>query len=475
MERPSFKTCYMHGFVQDSQGRKMSKSSGNYILPQEVIDEYGADTFRYYAIGGANPATDLNYNFEDMKLKHKNLGVLWNLHKYVIDYSQNLGMKPGDIDTRLVANMLSTEENYILSKMNSAIKAATAAFDGYLLNQVPWVAEELYLELSRTYIQLVREKAATGEELDKQAVLYALNEVMMAVLKIFAPIVPFITEEMYQNFRKAFDLEAESIHLLGWPKHDETAIDEGLEKEMAITKNIVQAILAAREKASLGVRWPLKEAVVCSSDDSIKKAVENMKNLIMVQTNIKDIKVQDKIEGVKTRLKADYAKIGPAYGELAPKIIAQLATDSPETVLRHIEKDGQYTIKVDGKEVHIVREFLITARELPGHLEEGQCRHGPVFINKERSEELEAEGYARELTRRVQAARKKMGLEKKDDIHLFVRTDDETTGMLKSWADNIKEKVGASQIKISSKEPAKAHRFNTKEKVKDINFDISID
>ena len=99
-----------------------------------------------------------------MKLKHKNLGVLWNLHKYVIDYSNNLGMKPQDIDEKLVSNMFSMEEKYILSKLNSAIKAATTAFDEYLLNEVPWIAEELFLELSRTYIQLVREKAATGED-----------------------------------------------------------------------------------------------------------------------------------------------------------------------------------------------------------------------------------------------------------------------------------------------------------------------
>ncbi len=475
MGKPSFKKCYMHGFVQDAQGRKMSKSLGNYILPEEVINKYGADTLRYYTIGGANPATDLNYNFDDMKLKHKNLGVLWNLHKYLLDYSKNLGIKPADVDEKLVANMMSMEEKYILSKMNSAIKAATAAFEEYLLNDVPWVIEELYLELSRTYIQLVREKAASGEDLEKQAVLYTLNKVMTEILKLFAPIVPFITEQMYHNMKNAFGLKEESIHLCDWPKADESMIDEQLEKDMSIAKSVVQAVLAAREKAQMGVRWPLKEAIISTKDENVIKAIENMKHSIMIQTNVKDVVIKDKVEGVKTTLKANVKNIGPVYGELIPGIISKLASDSPEKILSRLEKEKQYTIKVDGKEVHIVKEFLIIGRELPAYLNEGQCRHGLVFINKERTEELDAEGYARELTRRVQVGRKNMGLEKKDDISLFVQTDDETVQALKNWTDHVKEKVGATQINISSQEPSKEHKFKSEEKVKDIKFNIFID
>ncbi|MBI2574340.1 class I tRNA ligase family protein, partial [Candidatus Woesearchaeota archaeon] len=129
-KRNSYKAVYMHGFVNDALGRKMSKSLKNIISPYEVIDKYGADTLRYYAIGGANPGFDLNYNFDDMKVKHKNLTVFWNLHNFLLDLAETAQLD-GD-------KSLATEERYILSKLHTAIQKATYMMDNNYLNELPW-------------------------------------------------------------------------------------------------------------------------------------------------------------------------------------------------------------------------------------------------------------------------------------------------------------------------------------------------
>ena len=473
MENISFKSVYMHGFINDSQGRKMSKSLGNYILPHEVIMEYGADTLRYYMIGGTSPGVDINYNFDDMKVKHKNLTVLWNLHKYAIEMAKNLKVNPSDLD--LEKYETDVEERYIFSKLNSTIKKATELFEEYGLNEVPWAVEEMFLELSRTYIQLIRDKSSIGSEEEKKVVLYTIYTVLMESLKLFAPIAPFITERMYQNLRHEFKLDEDSIHLFEWPKYDESQINRELEQHMAIASEIVQSALAVREKMQLGVRWPIKEIVIATKDNNIMDAVEKMKGIIKKQVNVKSIGLVESMKGIKLRVKADYSQIGPDFGDNAPKIIAQLTIDSPETILRHIQEKGKYSLKVDSETFNLVKEHLIVTREVPFPYEEGAFKGGNIYLNKEMTDELEAEGFAREIMRRVQSLRKKAGLQKSDNISLFLKTDEELKEMLKEWNLVIKEKVGASQFRISEMEPSKKHSFISSEKVKGKEFELHFD
>ncbi len=473
IKKPSFKAVYMHGFINDAQGRKMSKSLGNYILPEEVVDKYGADTFRSYSIGGTNAGEDLNYNFEDMKVKNKNLTVLWNLHNYLIDLASNLKVNPSALKLR--KDKLGVDEQYIMSKLNSAIKRVTEHFENYRLDNVPEEIEELFLELSRTYIQLTRDKSSIGTQEDKKVVLYTVFNVLFECLKLFTTTAPFISEKIYQNLKKEFKLKEESISLLDWPSYDDKVINEKLEEEMAAISNVIQAVLALREKIQTGVRWPLKEAVIVTKDKNIAKAVEKLNSIIKKQTNVKEIKVQEKLAGVKPVVKADYSQIGPDFGNKAPKVIAELMKDSPETILQHIEKEGKYPIKVNGEKVNIVKEHLIVKRVVPGNYEEGDFRNGFVYLNKEADEELEAEGFSREVMRRVQSLRKKAGLQKSDKIVLFVKADPELVEMLAKHESSIKEKVGAAKIKISELKPGKKHKFTSREKVRDKELELFFD
>ena len=466
MEKHSYKSCYMHGFVQDAQGRKMSKSLGNIISPYEVIDKLGADTLRYYMIGGANPGLDINYNREDTKIKHKNLTVLWNIHNYLIDLVKNY-----KIDTKKLKidkKKCKLEEKYILSKLNSTIKKVTELFEQYRLNEIPWLIEELYLELSRAYIQLTREKLSAGTEEEKNLVASVTYYVLFETLKLSAPVMPFITEKIYLNLKEAFNLKEPSIHLHKWPEFLENEIDGKLEKDIQTIQGIVQNILAGREKIQLGVRWPLKEVIITTKDEKVIEALERLEDLIKIQTNIKEIRIQPTLPGIRQTIKADFAKLGPDFGKLSPKIVVKVAQESPESILSHLEKEGKFPIDVDGAKVNIVKEHLIIQRTIPEPYQEVEFRSGFIYVNKELTPELEAEGFAREIMRRTQSLRKTAGLQKKDRIDLFIKTEVN----LKSFEQQIIEKVGANSLVISEASPKEKFQSASKEKVKGKSFEL---
>jgi isoleucyl-tRNA synthetase len=469
MGKHSYKACYMHGFVQDASGRKMSKSLGNIISPYEVIDKYGADTLRYYMIGGANPGLDINYNMEDTKIKHKNLTVLWNIHRFLIDYANNTSENP----SKLALKGFGIEEKYIISKMNSTIAEVTRLFEGYRLNEVPEVVEELFLELSRTYMQLVREKSSVGSKEEKRAVLYAIYNVLMTTLKLFGPICPFTTEAIYQNLKEAFGLGEESIHLHSWPQAGRER-DERLEKDMESISHVVQSSHFAREKINLGVRWPLREIIFVTKDKGTIEAIQRLGEIIKKQVNVKGLRFEESIAGMKTIVKGNFSLLGPRFGKLAPKVIARIATESPKTILGHIERDGKFPMEIDGARLEILKEHLVVEREVPAGLQEASFKGGFLYLNKEMDEGLESEGYAREVMRRVQNQRKKAGLQKSDRVSLFIKGDEEFVQLLLKHKGSIKEKVGAEKIRISTENPKK-HEFSGKEKVKGKEFEIFFD
>ena len=353
MKKHSYKAVYMHGFVQDAEGRKMSKSIGNKIFPSEVIEQYGADTLRYYSISGANPGLDINYNFQDIKVKFRNLTVFYNLINYLLSY------KP---ITKIDAKNLDLEEKYILSKLNSTIKSVTECFESYKLNEVPLLIENLFLEISREYVQLIRDKI----EYNPKKVVPVLYKILLENLKLFATVCPFVTEDLYQQIKNKYKLKKESIHAYPWPKYNQKLIDKKLEENFERVKLIIQDILAEREKIKLGIRWPLNSVIITIKNSS---SLKQFMNIIKTQTNIKEI----------------------------------------------ILKEGENNISLDTK---------IT----------------PL---------LESEGFARELTRRIQDLRKKSKLKKENKIELCIALDDPK--LLENFKAEIQKKTGSISLNITNK------------------------
>jgi isoleucyl-tRNA synthetase len=476
LDKQSFKNVYMHGFIQDALGRKMSKSLGNYIEPGEVVDTVGADAFRFYSIGSTNPGLDFNYNPEDAKLKFKNLIILWNLHKYLLELAGQLGKNPADMDPKIMESLFSAEERYIMSKLNSTIAAVTERAEHYLLNEIPGLVEELFLELSRTYVQLVRDKASVGSDNDKEVVLYTLHHALLEALKLFAPVAPFISEQMYQNLKAAFKLPEESVHLCSWPVADARKINAELEQQMLIAGKVIEAALAAREKAKLSLRWPVKCIHVVSGNDAVLKAVGGLKDIIKTQVNAKDVQERKAFADIKEAVKANQGTLGKSFGKTAPQIIAKLAEESPQSILASLARDKKVALKLaTGEKVELNAEHIIVEREVPKHLVAMDFRDGMVYLDTTRTDQLDAEGYAREIMRRIQAMRKEAGLDKRDQIVLLLQVDKPFAAMLQPWESAIKDKVGARAVKLSDQPPARKHQHMSEEKVKDKKFAIMFD
>ncbi|MFH1063662.1 MAG: isoleucine--tRNA ligase [Candidatus Woesearchaeota archaeon] len=465
-----FLNGYMHGMLTDVEGQKMSKSIGNVISPYEVIDKHGADTLRMYVANTA-AGEDMNFSWDEIKLRHRNLSVLWNTQKYFIELTKLHGIKPSDVS----GIKIDPVEKYMLSKTHSTIKRVTAMLENYRLHDMPTAVTDLFLELSRTYIQLTRDKANAGSDAEKKAVIGTMFHSLLETLKIMAPLCPFITEQLYQEMKEEFGLEKESVHDFDWPNAEDNLIDIDLEEMFDIAKSTIQGVLAAREKAQLGVRWPVGEVIVVTTDDKTKKAMRELGDLIKTQTNVKKLTVSESFKDVKMTVKADYTKMGPDFGDKSPQIVAQMATTSPESIIKNMDTAGKFEVSVNGEKFELTKEHIMIKREVPDSHLEGEFKTGLVYLDMHRNEELDAEGYARELMRRVQALRKEVKLSKPDRISLFIQTGQDMAQMLKPWNDAIKEKVGASAMNITHNEPAKMHEHRKKEKIKDIEFLVEFD
>jgi len=464
--KPIFNNVYMHGMILDYQGTKMSKSLGNIISPYEVMEKYGTDVLRFYMCA-VNAGENINFNWDDIKVKQRNMRVLWNMHTFVLNFARELKLNPVKLDGSLLEKVFGLEEKYLQSKLNTTIKEVTELFENYRLDETIYKLEEFFLELSRTYVQLVREKMVFGKDLEKQTVLYMLYNSMMTVLKMFQTVSPFICEEIFQNFKKEFALDSESITLLDWPIADESKINKELEERFSIMKDVVAATLHAREKAQLGVRWPVKRIDLVSPKEQVRNAVEEFNELIKTQVNTKEVHVHaDLLEGVSQTVKLNNGVLGKSFGDKSPALIAKLALENLPKIYEEVKSKGKYGLKMDFDKYELKTQHFSVSRELPKFLTEAEFKSGFVFLNTERTEKLEGEGYSRELMRRVQAARKRAGFQKTDRISLFVKTSEELLELMKPHLDTMKLKCGATQIKLSTLDPGRVHEHDSVEKIK---------
>ncbi len=482
----AFRNVYVYGMLNDIEGRKMSKSLGNIISPYELIDKHGVDVLRYYMCSN-NAGQDINFSWEECAQKHKHLNILWNIHKLLISLAKENKINPYRLDSKRIHNVLDMEEKYIISKLHSTIQNVTELFEAYRIDETIAPLEELFLELSRTYIQMIRDKSSMGEEEEKELCIFIIGEVLLKTLKMFSIICPFMSEAIYLNLREEFagkegkkeglkeekGLKEESINFVAWPVADKARINPGLEHNVKIAQEIIQGALNCRERAKLGLRWPVKEVLVETRSEEVKKAVAELQAVLQKQLNAKAVKVVEKVPGVKLTLRPEFGKIGPVYGDLSPVIVTRLKVDSPETVLSHLEKENVYAFRLEGPEgmkermkermkegmveVKINRDMVKIERVIPPPLFGSEIGRGVVYVNAERTEELDGEGYVRELTRHIQQLRKEAGLEKLDRINLFLLVSPMMKGRVERWKLEMEQKVGAEKMEISLSEPSKRY------------------
>ena len=472
--KPAFEKVYMHGFVTDISGVKMSKSLGNITSPYEVIDKYGADGLRYYMCQNT-AGEDINFSWDEANTKSRYLQILWNIHKLLLNLANETKINPFQSKKEIMNSLANAEEKYIFSRLNSTIKEVNNLLEKYRIDEIIKPLENLYLELSRTYIQMVREKSSLGEDQEKELVMYTIAAVLLNQLKMFSIVAPFVCEAIFLNLKEQFNLKEESISHFSWPKVNRKFINEELEQNMNIAQAIIQSALNAREKSKLGLRWPVKELIMVTKDEETAQAIIQLNEIIKNQTNVKNISIVEKFPEIKHKIKPNYSKIGPVYGELSAAIITELTINSPETILGHIEEENFYAFKLRGKDIKITKEMIIVESDVPERYKEAETKNGFLYLDIARTAELEAEGYAREIMRNIQQARKNANLQKLDQINLFIKTTESLKKSLNQFQENIAEKVGAKNMDIASINMIKTYQYQSEVTIKTEKFFIGFD
>ncbi len=448
-DKSPIKACYMHGMLTDVDGVKMSKSIGNVIKPEELTDKYGSDTLRFY-MARTKAGQDINFSWLEAELAYKNLMIFWNVHKLIINYADELGAKP----SLIVDNDLDISGKYIMSRLHSTMKSVTEKFDKYYLDQVPKEVENLFLELSRTYIQLNRDNMTLGSDSEKKKILDILFTVLFETIKMLNPICPFISEQIYQNFVEKKFVKKESINLEFWSKYGEKFIDAGFEKEFSLAMTVVEAGLNTRDKAQIGVRWPLMTLMI---DTDKKEIVEKFQNIIKTQLNIKNIEFA--VPKFNIKVKVNYRGFGAKFGTETGNILSKIK-GKEEEIAKAFQLNKDYSVDLGGEPIVLVKDLFEITKVCETH-EVAKSKLGEVYLDKTPSKELESEGFAREITRRIQSLRKKADLQKTDRIELFLELPSDLN--IKDFENNLKIKVGAESINYSTTNTCE---FKSDEKIK---------
>ena len=446
--RAPYKSVLMHGFTLDEQGRKMSKSIGNVVNPGEVIDKFGADTLRLYVLGANAPWEDLHFGWEAVENVHRMLNIFWNAYRFPLPYMVLDNFDASKAGLSNYKDSLRSEDRWILSRVNSLAEEVNKSMESYELQRIVRAINEFVLEdLSRWYIQLVRPRTwIEQDDPDKLAAYATIYEVMVTLCKVTAPFIPFLSEMIYQNLVRGLNPSApESVHMCDWPKAHQDLIDKKLEKSMALVREISEAASNARQKAGRKLRWPVSEIIVAPAAGA-EVNLEGLLNVLKSQTNSKGITAL--APGKKPHMNLEVIPvpkaIGPAFKGDAGKVIGALKGVNPAEAAE-IKKQLDASGKALAKGFEITDDMVTFKETPPENLSSANFSQGTIYVNTALTPELEAEGYSREVIRRIQDMRKEMDLNVEDQIKVGVSVDKENVlKLLQGLKDYIANEVRAS-------------------------------
>ena len=427
-----YKSVLMHGFTLDKDGKKMSKSIGNVVEPHEVIGKYGADTLRAYILSASAPWDDLKFLWDEVATVHRTMNIFWNVYRFPLPYMALDNFDPKKVSLESVSEHLRKEDRWILSRMQSVISDVDSAMEEYALQKAMRSITEFILEdLSRWYIQLIRPRIwIEADDPDKLAVYRVLYDVFVTTTKLIAPFMPHLAEEMYTNLVKNVEDDAlESVHMCDWPVVDDLLVDKDLEAHMETVRSIVESSSNARQKVGRKLRWPVSRIVVTPKDEQIGAAVDDLRGVLMGQTNAKDVVVLDVDEywnelGVEAI--PNPSGIGPVFKGDAGKVTAAIQQADVVALKSAVADGGEFEVTLADGTTAAVTEKMVNFEEIiPESVAGAEFAGGMVYVDAKLSREIESEGYSREVIRRVQDMRKELDLIVDENIKAFIRIDDE--------------------------------------------------
>ena len=443
----AFKNVISSGLVLDAKGNKMSKHVGNVVNPFEMIEKFGSDAVRLYMMTNSEPWDNLKFDPEGVdEIRRKFFGTLYNTYSFFALYA-NVDGYTGL--SGLSDNLGKPEiDRWILSCLNTLIKKVTAELDNFDPTRAGRLIDAFVNDdLSNWYVRLNR-KRFWGKDMsdDKRSAYDTLYTCLMTVSKLLAPFAPFYADQLYKDLGG----EKDSVHLDSFPKADESLIDKDLEARMEMAQKITSMVLALRRKVNIKVRQPLQAIMVPATAEQ-KKYIDAVKDLIMNEVNVKELKFVEGQGILVKKVKCNFRTMGKKFGKLMKSVAAAMDALSQDQIAE-LETQGTIAIDVEGQQLTVEAvDVDIISEDIPGWLvaNEGALT---VALEVELNDELRQEGMAREIINRVQNIRKESGLEITDRIKIVLSPNDEVEKAVNTFGDYIKTQVLADDITIAANE-----------------------
>lgn len=442
--RAPYKNVIVMGHVQDEDGQKMSKSKGNAVDPMDALNKFGADAIRWYFY--VNSAPWLPNRFHDKAVEEgqrKFLGTLWNTYAFYVLYADIDNFDPTKYS--LEYDKLSVMDKWLLSKLNTLVKTVDEYLNNYKITETARALQSFTDDMSNWYVRRCRERFwAKGMEQDKINAYMTLYTALITLSKIAAPMIPFMTEEIYQNLVRSVDKNApESIHLTDFPKVNEEFIDKDLEVSMDEVLDIVVLGRAARNSANIKNRQPIGNMYVKAENVLSPFYVE----IIEDELNVKAVEFKDDVEEfVSYSFKPQLKTVGPKYGKLLGKIKEALSNLDGHKAMQELNTDGALNFDFDGEKVVLGRDDLLIETAKNDNFVTEADNKVTVVLDIRLDDALLEEGFVRELISKIQTMRKEAGFEVVDHIVLSQSGNDRIAEIIKKNEAVIKNDTLADEI-----------------------------
>ncbi len=448
----AFKNIISNGLVLDKNGNKMSKRLGNAVDPFKTIDKFGSDPVRWYMITNAQPWDNIKFDISGVEeVRRKFFGTLYNTYSFFALYANVDGFnyhKP-----EVPVKERPEIDRWIISLLHSLVNNVRQQLDNYEPTRAARMIQEFVQEnLSNWYVRLNRKRYWGGEfDTDKLAAYQTLYTCLETVARLAAPFAPFYMEKLFRDLNSITGKhEEQSVHIVEFPLHDESLTDPALEERMEIAQTITSMILGLRRRVNIKVRQPLNKIMVPVLDQSFSHKLDQVKDLILNEVNVKSIEYLHDTEGILVKkIKPDFKSLGPKYGKRM-KLIAAAVGRMDQHQISQFEKNGTYDIQVENDTIALALDDVeITSEDIPGWLVATENTI-TVALDITLTEELRYEGIARELVNRIQNIRKDNDFDVTDKVFIVIEEHDAISRTLDRFGPYISAQTLAEGISLSS-------------------------
>ena len=449
-DKAPFKNVIVLGHVQDENGQKMSKSKGNAVDPFDALETYGADAIRWYFYANSAPWLPNRFHGKAVtEYQRKFMGTLWNVYAFFTLYADIDKFDPTKYT--LDKSTLSVMDRWLLSKLNTTVKEVDDHLANYRIPETAKVLQEFVDDMSNWYVRRSRERFwAKGMEQDKVNAYMTLYTALVTLAKLSAPMIPFMTEQIYQNLVRTVDENAPiSVHMCSFPTADESFIDAELEADMALVLEVATLARSARNVSGIKNRQPLSKMYVKAD----RELNDYYKAILADELNVKEVEeISDASGYISYNFKPQLKTLGPKYGKRLGEIRTMLAELDGSKAKAELDANGEIVLASPDGDITLTAEDLLIETKQTEGFESVADNNVIVALDTHLTEELIEEGFVREIISKLQTMRKDAGFEVMDHIDVFMADNAKVAEIVMKNAAEIKENVLADSISEGTEE-----------------------